>query len=512
MPEPEFIEGVRAISPGAAAPSPPPSSPQSSPLSPPPAGALRKPELEIRNVDWLAPQEQKAPAGSLFKRFLSYLAVFLVLALIVAWMFAPAIARAWIVTGAASRGIVVTIDRVDVSRKAIRLLDVHAESAELPGASLRAGTLVIGLRWLVPDSIDIDDAEVSLDGSYGTLATRFAAYRAKQGAQLVEPLAGIRKIDVTSGHIDWKNVIGVGTSALIENITVEVTKTAARPLGDDYHLNAPLFTMSLAGAPAGPWQIDIDRQGILVRSVVKFDPSGSYPASITHTAGDDGSVSVSLGIPPTTLADLHIPASVLRGAGSNRTRLVAQGDLSIVPVQQTTTRAGDAAAGAAKLDGGGADAASAAPPAALTSRSVSGHILLAAGGIAVFPSGPLVDISLDLPLAGDAAGPIPLVGVLSFAGADPTGGGSKAAASAAVKGTLDVSGPAVRIELAGQTGPIPCAKPVPAAGSSAAAAAGAAAASKDTNGVLATIAMTLDDLPGARVSLQAQAQCTPKLR
>ena len=30
--------------------------------------------------------------------------------------------------------------------------------------------------------------------------------------------------------------------------------------------------------------------------------------------------------------------------------------------------------------------------------------------------------------------------------------------------------------------------------------------------VLATIAMTLDDLPGARVSLQAQAQCTPKLR
>ena len=139
MPEPDFIEGVRPISPGGAPPpsqssphSSPRSSPQSSPLSPPPAGALRKPELAIRNVDWLPTHEPKAPAGSLFKRFLTYLAIFLVLALIVSWMFAPAIARAWIVTGAASRGIVVTIDRVDVSRKAIRLLDVHAESAEAP--------------------------------------------------------------------------------------------------------------------------------------------------------------------------------------------------------------------------------------------------------------------------------------------------------------------------------------------------------------------------------------------
>ena len=511
MPEPDFIEGVRPISPGAALMSPP----QSSPLSPPPAGALRKPELAIRNVDWLPAQEQKPPAGSLFKRFLTYLAVFLVLALIVASMFAPALARAWVVTGAASRGIVVTIDRVDVSRKAIRLFDVHAESADLPGASLRAGTLVINLRWLVPDSISIDDAEVSFDGSYGTIATRVAEYRAKHGAQLVEPFAGIQKIEVTSGRIDWRNVVGVGTSALIENITFDMTKNPIRPLGDDYHLSAPLFTMKLAGAPAGPWQIDVDRQGILVRSVVKFDPSGSYPASITRTAGDDGSVSISLAVPATTLADLHIPAGVLGGAGSDRTRFEAHGEVSIVAVQTTTTRAGDASADAARIDApkvdGGADAGgTGAPPPAVTSRSVTGRILLAAGGISVFPSGPLVDISLDLPLTGDAAGPIPIAGVLSFAAADPTGGGSKAAASAPLKGKLDVTGPAVHVELAGQTGPIPCAKATGGAGG--AAVAGAAATAKDVNGVLATIAMTLDDLPGARVSLQAQAQCAPKLR
>jgi serine/threonine protein kinase len=520
MPEPDFIAGVRPIAPSAG--------PVTATLSPPAAGVLRKPEMEIRNVDWLPVQEPKTPAGSIFKRFLTYLGVFLVLALIVAWMFAPAIARAWIVTGAAARGIVVSIDRVDVSRKAIRLLDVHAESAELAGASVRAGTLVIGLRWLVPDSISIDDAEVTFDGSYGSVATRIAEYRAKHGAQLVEPFAGIQKIEVTSGRVEWKNVIGSGTSALVENITVDVTKNAARALGDDYHLSAPLFTMRLSGAPAGPWQLDVDRQGILVRSVLKFDPSGSYPASITRTAGDDGSVSLSLSIPATTLADLHIPSIVLAGAGGDHTRFEAHGEVTIVAIQTTTTRAGDALGDAGKADAGkgdagkgdagasdagSADGGSASPLAAVTSRSVSGHVIFAAGGISVFPSGPLVDVSLDLPLAGDAAGPIPIAGLLSFAEADPTGGGSKAAASAPLKGILDVTGPAVRVELAGQTGPIPCAKAAPAGGGAApVAGTSATALAKDANGVVATIAMTLDDLPGARVSLQAQAQCTPKLR
>jgi hypothetical protein len=202
-------------------------------------------------------------------------------------------------------------------------------------------------------------------------------------------------------------------------------------------------------------------------------------------------------------------------------RLEAHGEINIVAVQQTTTRAGDASIEIAKVDGakvdggraenvradagGAADGGTMAVPAAVTSRSVTGRIALAAGGVSVFPSGPLVDLSLDLPLTGDASAPIPIAGVLSFAAADPTGGGTKAAASAAVRGVLDLTTPAVTVELAGQTGPIPCLK-------SAAVPNAPAATAKETNGVAATIAMTLDDLPGARVSFQAQAQCTPKLR
>jgi serine/threonine-protein kinase len=469
LPAPEFVEGVRPIVRDGPAPAPAPARPPSTrPVpAPPAAGVLRKPELAIRNVDWLTPREYTPPRGSAFNRFLRYLAAFFVLTFMTGWVFAPALVRAWVITGAAARGVVVTIESVDVSRRSVRLSGVHAESADLPGATMRAGTIFIGLSWLVPENITIDDAEVSLDLPYSTLSTRVDRYRARHGASITHVLAGIHMIEVTSGRIDWKNLIGSGTSARLENVTLDVTKNSIRALGDDYHLSAPLFTMVLAGAPAGPWQLDVDRQGILVRSVLRFDPSGTYPASVTRTAGDDGSVSVALSVPPTALADLHVPAAVFNGVATARTRIEAHGDVNVVAVQQK---------------------------AATASRSVSGHIILAAGSHDVFPSGPLVDQSLDLPFVGDTARPIAVNGVLAVAPADPKSGGSAAVTSAIVTGNLDLSGVATAMDLAGTTGPLPC---VNAAG---------------TNGLRARIGGKLDDLPGAQVHFVALSACMPKLR
>lgn len=494
MPEPEFIEGVRAISRDAPAP--------------PPAGALRKPELAIRNVEWLTPREDKPAPGSAFKRFLRYLAAFLVLTLITAWMFAPALVRAWIVTGASSRGVVLTIDRVDVSRRVIRLSDVHAESADLPGATMRTGTILIGLRWLVPETVSFDDAEIDLDGATSAFSTRFDQYRAKHGVAVTQALGGIQKIEVTSGRIDWKNLIGANTSALVENVTLDVGKNSIRALGDDYHLSAPLFTMRLAGAPAGPWQLEVDRQGILVRSRISFDPSGTYPASVTRTVGDDGSVSVSLSVPPTTLADLHLPAAVFGGVATDKTRLEAHGDVNIVAVQETTLKSADASAASVasttpvvvQVAGGGAlDAGGVATP--ITSRSVSGHVVLGAGSLVLFPSGPPVDLSLDLPFAGDTATPIALSGVLAVAPTDPSGGASAAVTSAVMAGKLDMSGPAARIQLTGTTGTVPCAAKAAGTG-----------AKTGLTGLHGEIAGAFDDLPGAQVHFVPLSACTPKLK
>ena len=491
MPEPVFVEGVRAIWRETTAPSasPPP------PVRPPPAGALRKPEEVIRNVDWLKPvAPPPAPAGSAFKRFLRYLAAFLALTLIVGYMFAPALTRAWIVTGSAARGILVTIETVDVSRKEVRLSDVKVESAELPGGSARAGTVVIGLHWLVPESITVDDVEVTLEGSYGVLDQRLDTYRKAHPRMFAETLGGIRKIEVTSGRVVWKNPVGEGTSALVENVTLDIGKIGVRPLGEDYHLSAPLFTMRIADAPAGPWQLDLDRQGILARAIVRLDPSGSYPASVTRTAGDDGSVSLAFQVPPTSLRDLHLPARILGPLANDRTRLEAHGEVSIVAMAaaEPPRAAGDAGAAHAGIMIAGSPG----------QRTVSGHVVLAAGSLPVFPNGPLVDLSLDLPLDGDATRPLAINAVLAIAPADPTGGASTATAQASLGGTLDVSGRVAHVSMTGKSGPIPC---VFAKGATKEAAAA-------TNGIRASIEAALDDYPGSKVSFKPVGTCTPRLR
>jgi hypothetical protein len=532
MPEPEFVEGVRAIDRSALASSSPahlapPASSSPAHLAPPAAGALNKPEVLIRNVDWLAPTHEKPVRTSLWKRFLGYLAAFLVLALIVTFMFAPAIARAWLVTGAAARGVVLTIDRVDVSRRAIRLSDLHAEAAELPGSSLRAGSLEIGLRFFVPERLTLDDVEVSLDGSYAKLDAQLDAYRAKHPRVFAETVGSLQKIEVTSGRVVWKDLVGAGTSALVENIALDVTKVGVRPLGDDYHLTAPLFTLKIAEAVAGPWQLDADRQGILARSVVHFDPTHTYPAAITRTAADDGSVSLSFNVPKTALSDLHLPAGLFGGRASARTRLEAHGEFEIVAVSQTTPRGGDAGAaprggdagappragdgGAAgpSPSSGGPDGGAVGPP-ALLSRSVSGHVLFGAYGLSVFPAGPLIDLALDLGVAGDTAGPLPLTATLGIGQADPSGGANTSAATATLPGTLDLSGRVGRINFGGKLSPLPCARPPATGAPGAVAASGASRA--PTTGLAASLAASLDDYPGAKVTLQPLSACTPTLR
>lgn len=473
MPDAPFVEGVRPIG------APPPAPPERVSLPPPslpPPSSLPSPSFIPPSSHAAARQltnlAKPSAAGSAIKRVLRYVALVVVLALIVAFMFAPAITRAIIVSSAAKRGVAVTIERVDVSRREIRLLDFRAESADLPGATLRAGVLVIGLRWLVPERITIDDGEITLDGSFTDVGARVDAYRARHGAGVADALARIEKIEVTSGRIDWRNVAGAGTSALVENATFEATKAGGRAIGDDYRFAAPLLTMKLAGAPAGPWQIELDRQGALARSVLRFDPAGIYPASVTRTVSDDGTMSLSFAVPSTTLADLHMPPALFGAVASSRSRLELRGDVTIA-----------------------------------ASRALAGNVSLAATGLTIFPGAPAVDLSMPIPLSGSAADRVPIAGMLAVAPSDPSGLAVAPSAFASMSGMLDLTGRVPRIALSGKSGGAPCTKRPPAAPPLPR---GTRSVAPGT-GVAATFDVRLDDLTGAKVSFAPAAACNPLL-
>lgn len=480
LPEPEFVAGVRPISAHPSSPAigqaplpapiPAPSVPVADPSSPVVAPGRGS------EVEWIKDQAPPpAPPKSRVKVFFGYLGGFIAFALIIAWFFAPAIVRAWIVTSAADRGIIVTIERVDVSRKQVHLVDVKAESKELPGVALRSGTLDINLRWLAPDKVVLDDAELTFEGSYSEIGSRLEKYKLAHQVKIDQAVGGLREIEVVSGRVDWRQIIGPGTSALVENIAMTITRKGNRPLGDDYKIVAPLFGMKLGTAPAGPWNVEVERQGIVQRTVLKFDPSGMYSGAVTRTVSDDGTLALTFAIPPTRLVDLRFPAAVLGGSAVSGTRFEARGELQIVK--------GD------------------------KSRDVTSHLVFGMANLNVFPSGPPVDISLDFPPAGDISKPIPVNANLALAPDDPNGGATTAVSNAVLKGTFDLSGRAAKLELTGATPPIPCApakdaanKPVPKG------------ASVGTTGLATTIVLSFDEIASSKLSFTPASTCVPKLK
>lgn len=477
MPEAEFVAGVRPISQNPSSPAlekapvPAPSMPAVDPSSPVVAPGRGS------QVDWIKEQRPPpAPRRSRLKVFFGYLAGFIAFALILAWFFAPALVRAWIVTSAADRGIVVTIERVDVSRKQVHLLDVKAESKDLPGVALRAGTLDINLRWLRPDKVVFDDAELTLEGSFTEIATRLDKYKLAQQVKIDQAVGGLREIEVISGRVDWRSILGPGTSALVENVAVDIVRKGNRPIGDDYKISAPLFGMKLGEAPVGPWIVEVDRQGIVQRTILRFDPSGMYPGIVTRTASDDGSLALTFAIPPTRLLDLRFPASVIGGSVVPQSRLEARGELQIVK--------GD------------------------KSRDVLSHLVFGLANVHVFPNGPPVDLSLDFPPTGDVSKPIPLSATLALAPDDPNGGGTTAVTSAPLTGTFDLTGRAARIELSGKTPPIACAPPAgpkPAIPLP-------KGASLSATGLATSIVLSFENMSTSKLSFTPAGTCVPKLK
>jgi serine/threonine-protein kinase len=395
-------------------------------LRPPAAGMLRQPALEIRNVDWLPPPSaaQTATAPASGGRRLSWLLILAPLILVGLWIGAPFLVRRQLVEAAAKNGVTLTIDRVEVGRKQIRLVDLEMKTPELPGVVVHAADAVIDLHRFAPEKVTLDDLDVALAGAFGQNADRIAKWRTAHDAGTTELFQGITSVSVTSGRVEWKDPVGVGTTMALENVTADVTKNGTRALGEDWKVTVPLVTIRAGATPAGPWRLDAERQTILTRATLKFDPNGISPAAITYTASDDGSVTVGFGVPTTPLSELHVPAVFLGPLFTDRTRVEAHGEVSLISMQGA--------------------------------RNGTGRAVFAGGNLAVFPNTTPVDVSVEVPVTGDATKPMPVTATLAIAPADPNGVASSAIAKVPLTGKLDVQ--AMRIDLEGKSATIPCVK------------------------------------------------------
>jgi eukaryotic-like serine/threonine-protein kinase len=434
-----------------AAPGAPPPAPK-----PPPAGALRKPALEIANVAWMpTPPVAEVPK----RRVGPWLAFLLVALLLGAWLAIPWVIQRAYVAAAARHGVVLSIDRVEASRRSFRAVGVRAESLELPGVVVHARSAVItGFAWS-PEAATVDDLEVTLDGTYPDVASRIDDFRAARGGALDDALRTVRRVEITSGRLEWAGALGPDTIVRAENVSVEAKSSGARSVWNDLEARSPLVTVRTRLASAGPWLVHVKRSEGGTTGTVRFDPV--YPSTATLSKTDEGTVTLGLAIPPSTLESLHLPPAILGGVATSRSRLEARGELSISP-----------------------------PSPDAAHRAARGRVIVAAGGLAVFAGGQSVDVSIDVAPSGEPAEIELEAATLTFGASDAAGGRAVTAASGPLAGKLSFARTA-QIDLAGRTTPLAC-------------------TGGGQTALAATITVALDRLAEAKVSFVPTSACAPR--
>src|ERR1700733_2241226 len=88
------------------------------------------------------------------------------------------------VAEAAAHGIALSVDGAELGAGGFRLVGVHATAAAMPGAHAQAPEIEVETSGLRPERMTVRRAEVTLNGSWRTVETALASWRASsQGGQ-----------------------------------------------------------------------------------------------------------------------------------------------------------------------------------------------------------------------------------------------------------------------------------------------------------------------------------------
>jgi serine/threonine-protein kinase len=267
-------------------------------------------------------------------------------------------------------GVTLTMDRVVLSLRQIRLLGVTATAREVPGVSVRSKEVDLTLSRITPTEMIAYDVIVTVDGAYPTVLdaeSRWIAAHPGDGRKD----GAMQHVKVDSGQIVWTRPFGEQTRLQAENVTVDAERAEGEALGDDYEIVAPIVDLTDASGKIGPWPVKITTAKRIARAIVSFDAAGATPAQAVVNVWDGTLSSIEVTVPKTPFAQLGIEPAFLG-----------------LPKAQPFFVEGDAeytARSAARVDG---------------------HVRLIASGVHVNGSAQPSEVDVELRFGGDPKAPV----------------------------------------------------------------------------------------------------------
>ncbi len=237
----------------------------------------------------------------------------LVVALVVALTYVglPEFLRRSYVTAAAREGATLTIDTVEVGFRRVRLLGLTVTMADLPGFSLHAKSVDVGLTMqLDPTDAAMHDPVLTIDGT--TTSLRDSLQRASAAHAFKGLREGtLRQFAVDAGHVIWSRAFGEGTRFEAENISLQAERNGGESLGDDLSIASPIVVISAPWGKLGPWATTGQLDHGKAKATFTLDPSGASKAALSFVLEQGVVVTADLALPRSNVGLLGVGAPVV---------------------------------------------------------------------------------------------------------------------------------------------------------------------------------------------------------
>ena len=259
----------------------------------------------------------------------------------------PVLVRRSFIDALAKRGIVATIEEVDLysSIGTARVVGLSMTSPDVPGATVRAHEVLVDLNGdLDPKQIIVRDVDVNVEVGYAPFVKSLDAWSKKNGNGALGFPESLGHARIESGHIVWNQPSGPGTRVEARSLTLDLVRKEGRPLGADFTMEPTSFDLTTPLGPMGPWLLDASKTGPQWAVHVSFNQAHQQSYGFDVTRVDNGDIKADLRAPRATPADLGTKPDMY-GAS-------AQEKVSIDATAHAERKAGAwSANGAATIDG-----------------------------------------------------------------------------------------------------------------------------------------------------------------
>jgi serine/threonine-protein kinase len=297
--------------------------PPAAPLAPTASGPTAPLSLEAPAIPTELAKPAKTTVVKMGRKGAGTAIVLLVIVVFVVGLLgSPVLVRRSFVDALAKRGIVATIEEVDLYSQigTARIVGLAMTSADVPGATVHAHEVLVDLNSdLDPKAIIARDVDVNIEVGYAPFVKSLDAWSKKNGKG--SPLGvpeSLQHARIESGHIVWNQPSGPGTRFEARSLTLDFAPKERRPIGQDFTMEPTSFDLTTPLGPLGPWLLDASKTGPQWAVHVSFNQAHqqSYGFDITHA--ENGDIKADLRAPRATPADLGTKPDMFGAAATDK--------------------------------------------------------------------------------------------------------------------------------------------------------------------------------------------------